>query len=221
MNSVYFGRIAIYLWKMYKSLGSWDVAEAISNRQLTVLKSTSAFMGVLQWQEVCLCFFLESLPYLSLFQLSYLSYTPLHTSNQGILTILQSLVEKTAFLPVDGLFSVVWCLLYWFPLFLASLLSAVSPLMLEEMHQCQRTTYLFEKFCCSECCTDSSFNLGYSSTTQLCANLCYIVSSISVLSEVFLLSFGYLSEFNSPMELLLTQLSITRKLFNMPALQLL
>lgn len=142
-----------------------------------------------------------------------------HKQPRSLLTILQSLVGKTAFLPVDGLFGVVWCLVQWFPLFLASLLSAVSPLMLEEMHQCQHTTYLFEKFCCSECCTDSSFNLGYSSTTQLCANLCYIVSSISALSEVFLLSFGYLSEFNSSMELLLTQLSITRKLFNMPALQ--
>lgn len=58
-----------------------------------------------------------------------------HKQPRSLLTILQSLVGKTAFLPADGLFSMVRCLVWWFLLFLASLLSAVPTLMLEEMHQ--------------------------------------------------------------------------------------
>lgn len=88
---------------MYKSPGSPDTAGMTSNRQLTVLRSTSAFTGALRWCELCFCLLFRA-PHLLTAQ-CLTSHAPLYTqaSQESLDCNLQSLEEKTLFLSVDEL----------------------------------------------------------------------------------------------------------------------
>ena len=160
---------------MYKSLGSPDATGVTSNRQLTALRSTSGFTGVLWRRQPCLCCFLKPLAYCS--SLAHISYTPLHINKLGVPRLYFTIPCR------ENVFPAYWwafqhgsVLEWWLLPFLPLLLSSALSLMLKKCTSfnewgLQVPTYqipVWEVFVTTT--QNCAFKLGYYSTTQLCAN---------------------------------------------------